>query len=414
MMKKIMIVLAMVSTLNISAQTAIGGDISLIPAYEAAGTKHLDTRGKAISDVIDYLHVNAGMNSMRVRLFVVPDKKDPAVCQDLNYVQKLGKRIKDAGLNFMLDFHYSDTWADPEYQNIPASWKTSTSNAALTDSVYSYTKRCLEYLASNGATPDYVQIGNEISYGMLWRNNNDKCYTTTSQTAKSAQWTRLCGFLNAGAKAVREVTPDAKIVIHTERSGEAEQTKKFYQYLNQNEVDYDIIGLSYYPFWHGYLTDLAKTLNTLESTFPETPVQIVETAYYHRYFPTSTAKYNTTGTWTDSASGQAKFIKDLIAEVLKHKNVNGIYYWCPEEAGNGKNNSVMNAWINRGFWWEDSQWPVTEAFNAFNTYKATGIENISTKLIDNDDIYDLSGRKVEKMGKGIYIRGGKKVVSWEL
>lgn len=408
MTKKLLTVLALACMTGASAQTTIGGDISLLPAYEEAGTKHLDAKGKAISNVIDYLHVNAGMNTMRVRLFVEPDKKDPAVCQDLNYVQKLGKRIKDAGLRFMLDFHYSDTWADPEYQNIPATWKTSTSNETLADSMYSYTKRCLEYLSANGATPDYVQIGNEISYGMLWRNASDKCYTTTTQTAKSAPWTRLCRFLNAGAKAVREVTPEAKIVIHTERSGEAEQTKTFYQYLNQNEVDYDIIGLSYYPFWHGYISDLAKTLNTLENAFPTIPVQIVETAYYHRYFP-SNAKYKTTSTWADSASGQAKFIKDLIAEIQKHKNANGIIYWCPEEAGNGKNKTVMSAWLNRGFWWEDSQWPVTEAITAFNTYAATDIEAVQHDHLPSA-AFDLMGRKVERMSKGIYIVEGKKVL----
>lgn len=413
MIKNITFILAFLCSMAVSAQTVIGGDLSLLPAYEEAGTKHLDASGKAIGDVMKYLNEKTGMNCIRVRLFVTPNSKnDPAVCQDLNYVKKFGKRIKTAGLQFMLDFHYSDTWADPSTQSIPSTWSKDTSNETLTDSVYSYTKRCLEYLKENGATPDYIQIGNEISYGMLWRNNNDKCYTTTNQTATSAPWTRLCNFLNAGAKAVREVTPQAKIVIHTERSGNADQTKKFYQFLNQNKVDYDIIGLSYYPFWHGYLTDLAKTLNSLQSTFPDTPVQIVETAYYHNYFP-GDATYNTTGTWAASANGQAKFIKDLVAEVMKHPNVNGIYYWCPEEAGNGKNKKVMNNWMNRGFWWEDSQWPVTEAMDAFKTYMTTGIESITShpSTANNSAIYTLSGQRVNSMsGKGIYIKSGKKYI----
>lgn len=408
-------IIALLSFSHATAQPLTGGDISLLPAYESAGTKHLDANGKAIPNLITYLKSEAGMNAMRVRLFVTPDSKDPAVCQDLAYVQKLGKRIKDAGLKLLLDFHYSDTWADPAAQSIPASWSANTSNETLTDSVYSYTKRCLEHMVAKGATPDYVQIGNEITYGMLWRNNNDKCYTTSSQTAASAQWVRLCNFLKAGARAVREVTPEAQIVIHTERSGKANETKKFYQYLNTNKVDYDIIGLSYYPFFHGYLTDLASTLTTLETSFPAKPVQIVETAYYHNWFPAD-ATVNTTSTWAATSSGQAKFITDLVAELTKHKNVTGLYYWCPEEAGNGKYKKVMNAWINRGFWWEDSQKPITEAIAAFKTYTATGIAQVDDATQRSSaglQLYTISGQKVESMSApGIYIRGGKKIIKY--
>lgn len=412
-MKKILTIIAALFTIAANAQQPItlGGDISLVPAYENAGTKHKDAKGAVIGDLIKYLNVNAGMTSMRVRLFVNPTKKgpdgksDPAVQQDLNYVQKLGRRIKDAGLKFMLDFHYSDTWADPSNQIIPAAWKKDTSDKALSDSVYAYTKRCLEYLKSNGATPDYIQVGNEISYGMLKRNSNDGIYT--NQSATSSQWKRFYSFLNSGAKAIREITPNAQIIIHIERSNDADYSKKFYQYLNQNNVDYDIIGLSYYPFWHGYLTDLSKTLNTLQSAFPNTPVQIVETAYNHNWFP-SDAKYKTTGTWAASEDGQAKFVKELIAELQKHSNVNALYYWCPEEAGNGDNNSVMNAWMNRGLWWEDSQWPLTKVFEAFKNYYVTDIPTITDNTNSSSDIYDLSGRKINKAVKGFYIKGGKK------
>jgi len=408
-MKKILTIITLAATMAASAQSIAGGDISLIPAYESAGTKHLDADGKAISDLVTYFRDEVGMNAMRVRLFVEPNSSDPAVCQDLAYVQKLGKRIKDAGLQFMLDFHYSDSWADPSSQSIPASWKKNTANEALTDSVYQYTKRCLTHLCQNGATPDYIQIGNEITYGMLWRNDNDKAYTTTSQTASSAQWTRLSAFLNAGAKAVREVTPKAQIIIHTERSGSAEQTRKYYKFLNDNKVEYDIIGLSYYPFWHGYLTDLAKTLDALKSDFPSTPVQIVETAYYHNWYPTD-ATYKTTGTWAATAAGQGKFITDLMAELKKHDNVNGIYYWCPEEAGNGKNKKVMNGWMNRGFWWEDSQWPVTEAINAFKASSASSVSQVECDNHDVSTIYDLTGRVADRPSKGIYIRGNRKFI----
>ncbi len=422
-MKKLLFIIVAAMCMNVQAQKMVGGDISLLKAYEDAGTKHLNTSGKAITNVITYLKQQAGMNSFRVRLFVEPSGMDndgstnPAVCQDLEYVKALGKRIKDSGAKLMVDFHYSDSWADPSFQAIPASWKKNTSDAALTDSMYSYTKRCLESLVDCGATPDLVQIGNEITYGMLWRNTSDKCYTTTTQTASSVQWKRLSKFLNSAAKAVREVTPEAKIVIHTERSGKSEESRKFYSFLNTNKVDYDIIGLSYYPFFHGYLTDLSTTLNTLDTSFPTTPVMIVETAYYHAYFPSS-AEYNTTDTWAATASGQAKYIKDLVEELNKHDNVEGLYYWCPEEAGNGAGNKVMSGWINRGFWWESSQWPVTEAFTAFKTYMTTGIDDVYTeKQTDNagkakvNGTYTLSGQRINEIeAPGIYIKDGKKIV----
>ncbi|MCR5312772.1 MAG: arabinogalactan endo-1,4-beta-galactosidase, partial [Bacteroidaceae bacterium] len=270
---------------------SLGGDISMLPAYENVNTPYYDLSGKQITP-LSFLKDEVKMNSMRVRLFVNPTERTSGsktgVVQDIEYVKELGKMIKDAGLDFMLDFHYSDCWADPSYQDIPSSWYTGTLSAsnpsddALVDSMYSYTKRNLEYLVANGVTPDYIQIGNEISYGMLWRTTSDKCYTNYSSTHKT--WKRLASLLNSAAKAVREVTPKAKIILHIERSGQSDVAKSFFERMNANNVDYDIIGLSYYPFYHGYLSALSTTLNTLEKSFPDKPVHIVETAYFYQNF----------------------------------------------------------------------------------------------------------------------------------
>lgn len=345
----------------------VGGDISLLPSYEAVKTPYYDFNGKKIDDVITFLHDSCHWNAARVRLFVNPvitnaDGTKQGEVQDLAYVCALGKRIKDAGMAFMLDFHYSDTWADPVKQAIPRAWQ-SLSEEQLLDTVYTYTRHCLQELVAAGATPDFVQIGNEISYGMLWRGSSNSttdkvhAYDDNTYNEELSQWQRFAAFLNNGSKAVREVCPQAKIIIHIERTPSKDMCVNFYKYLDLQKVDYDVIGLSYYPFWHGWLdNELRNTLNALEKSQPNRKVQIVETAYYNNYFPTDgSAKYNTTNKWGASENGQNAFLKDLCVELKKHSNVDGLYYWFPEENGNGgaswsESTLVITNWLNRGLW----------------------------------------------------------------
>lgn len=317
----------------------VGGDISMLPQYEAHGNTYYDINGKKIDDVLSYFK-ELGQNSMRVRLFVDPtnastEDKASGVVQDLKYVIQLGKRIKQQGFQFMLDFHYSDSWADPAKQTTPVSWRNASSKE-LCDTLYNYTKRCLSVLNQNGATPDFIQIGNEISYGMLW--NTGKVYATSANN-----WDVFSNFLKSASKACREVCPKAKIIIHTERSGNASVSQQYYQRIKDNNIDYDIIGLSYYPLWHNDIATLSNTLSTLERSFPEKTIQIVETAYNYQWYPDD-ATYDFRNVWPITPDGQKKFLADLITELKKHPNVNGLYWWFPEENGNG----VIGNWLNRG------------------------------------------------------------------
>ena len=159
--------LLLTSLTTLQAQKYVGGDISVLPKYEAQKATFFDKDGKSITDVLTFVK-EQGWNTIRVRLFVDPSKDtDKNVCQDLVFVKQLGKRIKDARLYLMLDFHYSDTWADPAKQWTPDQWK-SLSDDDLYKKIYEYTKDCLEQMKEAGATPDLIQTGNEISYGMLW------------------------------------------------------------------------------------------------------------------------------------------------------------------------------------------------------------------------------------------------------
>ena len=414
MKKTLLSLLAGALALTAGAQNglSLGGDISLLAQYEAAGTPYYTSVGTTIPNMLTYMKNTVKMNSMRVRLFVTPDPSEPqGAMQDLENVKNLGQRIKAAGLDFMLDFHYSDTWADPSYQTIPSTWMADTSNETLADSMYTYTRRCLQELVENEATPDFVQIGNEISYGMLWRNASDKCTTSSSNTT----WLRFAKLLNAAAKAVREVTPGAKIIIHTERAGNASTTKAFYQRMATGGVDYDIIGLSYYPFWHGSLSTLSSTLTMLATSFPDKPVQIVETGYYYQYFPTSDdITYQTESTWPATAAGQAAFIEDLCAELAKHDNVTGLYYWFPEENGSGKTKTVLKKWVNRGLWNNDTHKinaGLLKLKNFLSEKEAVGIEQpVAAAAVGKDTpIYNIYGQQVLSMSvSGLYIRDGKK------
>lgn len=370
-MKKTLLasLLLMAGAATANADKLVGGDLSLVPAYEAAGDQWLDAEGKPISDLVNYVKETCGWNAVRVRLFVDPSKDAyKSTCQDLDYVKKLGKRIKDAGMSFLLDLHYSDTWADPGNQRIPAAW-TDHSTQGLCKSVYAYTHETVQALIEAGAKPDYVQIGNEITYGLLWDTLEGKypanaseytaagyCTTWNSTYTANSAWPRTAAILDNAAQGVHkafsacgEDSTSVKIMLHTELSGMTSNSDNFYKHLRTaGMTNYDVIGLSYYPTEHGDLLSLSSVLTTLKSDFPDKEVQIVETGYYNE--GQHTTKYDYTQTWPYTAVGQYCYLSDLTNRLKKHDNVTGLYYWMPEECGPGHNQTVWDYTFNRGFW----------------------------------------------------------------
>ena len=405
----------------VSAQKLVGGDLSLVPAYEQAGDKWLDADGKVINTaygdgMITYVHEVAGWNSVRVRLLVDPSLDDaPATCQDLDYVKKLGKRVKDAGMNFLLDIFYSDTWTDVSQQWIPTSWgyDRNTAQATLAAKVKNYTTEVLNELAAYGAKPDYVQIGNEVSYGMLWdslsgKNKANSFSTGMTYDGQRSKIERFATLLKAAAEGVRaSECATAKIVLHCERTINSTQVKNFYSWVQQaGFTDYDIIGLSYYPIWHGTISQLKSSLSALQASFPSKDIHIVETGYYHTDFTPKSGEIDTRTTWTYSPAGQAAFLKDLIAALKTYDKVTGLYYWQPEECGNGAdasgNNRVMGNWDNRGFWaisWKSGSHALNskDALMAMKAFIGEGEDpsqeqDVTSKYITNPTFdSDLSG-----------------------
>ena len=409
---------------SVQAQKYVGGDISLLPSYEANGSKYRTTTGAAITDVITFSRDN-GLNAMRVRLFVDPTKapdaeKKEGVRQDLAYVTALGKRIKDAGLKFLLDFHYSDSWADPVKQYTPDAW-VSLTDLQLYDKIYNYTKECLQTLKAAGAEPDFIQTGNEISYGMCWGKRGSsslkKCYTD-----KDANWLRFTTLLKNAIKACREECPQAKIIIHTERVANVTMQKAFYERLQKAELDYDIIGTSFYSYYHGSLQTLETSLNMLATNFPTKDIWLVEVGYFYKWQPKiKSPGVDLSGQYPINDDGQAAYTEALINVLNKHEKVKGLFWWMMEanEYKHTGSSQVTKDWYNAALW-DDNDGMVNPAFFKLQNFlPATGIE----KLRANDGseaskaVYDLQGRKVADgnapLKKGIYIRGGKKMILGE-
>ncbi len=390
-----------------SAPKYVGGDISLLTKYEEHGAIYYNENGTRITNMLGYLKDN-GLNAMRVRLFVDPSKADAedqgeGVCQDLPFVMALGQRIKAEGFNLLLDIHYSDTWTDPGQHSTPSSW---TVTSALADSVYDYTKRVLYAMIAAGARPDFIQVGNEVTYGMLWPTGH--CYPSGGNYGLGT-FATFANYLMRGIQACREVCPNAKIVVHTEM-GRVSNVTSFYATLNSYTTDYDIIGLSYYPYWHGDLTVLNNLLTTLESTYPTKKIQIVETGYPHAYYPTG-ASYDLQSIWPATEAGQKAFSEQLVATLNAHSNVNGLYWWFPEanEYGINYTNCVTTSWYNCG-WWDNANGQVMDALFVMPDFlDGSGPEEPT----DSANFYIVGGEgdwslteplgKMTNLGNGVYV-----------
>ena len=405
------------------AQRFLGGDISLLPTNETANPSWLDKDGKNIADILPFCNTE-GMNAMRVRLFVNPSDytgsdKDANACQDLEYVKALGKRIKDAGFKLMLDFHYSDTWADPAKQWTPKAW-VGLNDEQLNTKIYDYTKDALQQMKAAGAEPDFIQTGNEISYGMLWgaygasESALKKCYTSSS----NANWTRFTTLLKNAGKACREVCPQAKIILHTERAAQTGVLTNFYNRMKTANVDYDIIGLSYYPIWHRDIATLETALNTLESNYPDKDIMIVEVGYAYSW--EESGDYNYFGTYPATEAGQQEFTKDLITMLNKHNKVTGLFWWWMEY------NAYPWATTHMENWWYAPLFNSNtgKAMPAFYEMKSFlgGQNGISAPTVSDDALssnknalsnkwFNLNGQRIGKPAKsGVYVNEGKKVL----
>lgn len=304
-----------------------GADVSALLDLEKAGAVYRQD-GKPADALV--IMRQAGCNLFRVRLFVNPEpdaRKAHGATQDLQAVMALAKRIQQTGADWMLDFHYSDTWADPMHQNKPVAWK-DLSDAQLEKQLEDYTTSVLRRLHEAKVDPKYVQIGNEITAGMLWPvgkipDSKDPTY--------DAQWTRFTRLLSAASRGVRaaeEPNRTYRIIIHIHGGGRDGVPMWFFKQLAPYKIDHDIIGLSFYPIWNDSLDTLRRNLTeVIQLTGKE--VLICETSYPWRPVQDKSTEQQT---WPLTPDGQSQFSRDLfkaLADVPDHK-ARGAIWWYPE------------------------------------------------------------------------------------
>lgn len=405
------ILIAIISLPGWAVYRYVGGDISLLPEYEKAGAQYKDHSGKPIAQLMPWL-AQQGMNAMRVRLFVNPKEytgkdQDPNACQDLDYILPICKQIKDAGMDLMLDFHYTDSWADPVKQWTPKDWANLT-DAQLYQKIYDYTKSTLVTLRDNGIVPAFIQPGNEITYGMLWGPEGTKNPLKASPGSDD-NWARFGQLLKQAIKACREIAPDAKIILHTERVNKLGIQKNFYRKMADMGIDYDIIGLSYYPYFHGPVSVLEAALNECETDFPTKNIMIVETGYSYKWEVPGTSQ---PVDYPYSDEGQDQFVKDLVKVCRAHEKVDGLFWWWLEYNAYG---TTLQNWYNAPLF--DST--TGRACSALTTLCSFADGNpASTPVITADDNgpvqwYNLQGLPVDNpTAPGLYIsRRGKRLIA---
>ena len=230
----------------------LGADISFLPQLEERGIKF--TEGGTQKDPIEIMK-DHGFNYVRLRIFNDPARDSGGYSPkkgfcDLEHTKQMAKRVRAAGMKFLLDFHYSDTWADPGKQYKPAAW-SKLSFQDLKKALYDYTRKVMQELKDQGTLPDMVQVGNEINHGLVWPDGNVSNVDSMSQ------------LIAAGIAAVKAVDPGVIIMLHVALGGQNDETVFFIDQMNARKIHFDVIGLSYYPKWHGTLDDLQDNMNDL-------------------------------------------------------------------------------------------------------------------------------------------------------
>ncbi|MFB6319360.1 arabinogalactan endo-beta-1,4-galactanase [Saccharicrinis sp. FJH54] len=297
-----------------------GGDFSIMKKMEDLGGVY---KYKGIPTDALTLFKQNGYNYGRVRLFHTPDMEGP-VCNSLDYTIALSRKIKAAGMKLLLDFHYSDTWADPQKQYKPKAWE-GLSFDVLADSVYTYSKNVILTMKKAGVLPDMVQPGNEITAGMLWPEG--KIYQDSMEN-----WTSFCALLDAAIRGINDASEDTEIpvMIHIDRGGDQAGTKYFFNHLEAEEIKFDLIGLSYYPWWHGTFEDLEDNLSWLSGNDTH-DIIITETAYYaNGYYPEPQKWVLDVQPFKPTEQGQYNFLVALDSIAHLYPKVKGIFYWKPD------------------------------------------------------------------------------------
>ena len=322
-----------------------GADVSWLPAMEKS-IKFKNADGKE-QDCLLTLKEN-GVNSIRLRTWVNPSSDKINGGCDLNTTVQMAKRAQDLGMKILVDLHYSDTWADPSYQKIPAAWYSHDFKTLLTD-VENYTAQVLDALIASGVTPAWIQIGNEIKSGILYNSPDGSSVSKENGKIVNNDFTNCAKILNAGAKVVRAKSPTTKIIIHVENGHDKASCEWFYNGITAKNVDFDIIGLSYYPYWINNKSPLVYKDN-LEQV--KSNVKAWREKYSKEVFIVETGGHD------QDINGSYNFLSELINSMRNISETTGVFYWEPESNREWTKGYQLGAWQSNGM-----PTKVIEAFN---------------------------------------------------
>jgi arabinogalactan endo-1,4-beta-galactosidase len=345
---------------GLSPDFIMGADVSMLKQIEISGGKYYVNGVE--EDCLKVLK-DHGVNWIRLRIWNDPtDAKGTPLGggnNDLEKTVEIAARAKALGLKVLLDFHYSDWWADPGQQKKPKAWEGFDSEQ-LQKAVYDYTAGVIQALDKAKAMPDMVEIGNEVNNGMIWPDGK-----ITKQGAEAVgDFDGFANLLTQGIQAVRDNDPNndkpaqrVRIVIHLANGGNNGLYRTIFDALTERKLDFDVIGLSYYSYWHGTLDELKANMNDISERYQK-DVIIAETAYA---FTTEEGDGHsnlfgegsqTSGGYKATIQGQATAVHDVIGAVAQVPNARGlgIFYWEPDwipVTGAGWKTGEGNAWENQ-------------------------------------------------------------------
>jgi arabinogalactan endo-1,4-beta-galactosidase len=333
--------LAVTGLLSASAQSyAIGADVSFLGKCAQDGVVFKE--GGQPKDVLAILHEHH-YNWVRLRIFHDPSVGEGHLPNDLAYTLRLAKRARSMEFHVLLHLHYSDTWANPGKQFTPAAWG-SLDHKQLVDHVFLYTRTVIAAFASKGLMPDMVQVGNEITNGMLWPDGKFP-----------GNWDNFADLVQAGIRGVesgRGSAPRPRIMIHIDRSGDMDAAVQFFDNLIARHVSFDVMGLSYYPRWHGDIATMRGNLRSLALRY-RLPIIVVEAAFNWKPVDFVGKKSD----FPESPEGQQAFLRAVDAAVRSIPNGlgQGVFWWEPAAEGGLRSRSFFDE--------EGNVLPVISAFD---------------------------------------------------
>lgn len=298
-----------------------GADIGWLLQMEATGYKFYDVDGSQ-KDCLQLLK-DRGINTIRLRVWVNPSNDRVSGHCGKEETVAMAVRAQNMGMRIMIDFHYSDSWADPGKQNKPAAWASHSFEELKTD-VYDHTHDVLSDLKAEGVTPEWVQIGNEIPGGMLWPEGS------------SSNFGQLAQLLNKGYEATKAINKSIKVIVHIDQGNNNDRFRWFFDAAKNNGVKYDVIGMSYYPYWlnsdyTATIADLADNLKDMASRYDK-EVMVVEVGGDY--------------TLVDNTYNMLVAVINAVKNVPDNKGL-GVIYWEPE-GEKSWSGYQLNAWQSNG------------------------------------------------------------------